>query len=113
MQLPLQNPHEFCKVSVLYPKDEQPFCYQGSAQHNCMDRRNVLELETKAQGPWRQTGRRQEESAVMCCRSTPPCSVFHHMLQKEEAGDEQVASSLGIPALNEYRAFLDLESSWA
>lgn len=112
MQPPLQNPHEFCKVSILYPKDEQPFCYQGSPQYNCTGRRAVLELETETQDPWRQAGRRQE-SAVMSCSSTAPCSALHDVLQMEEEGDERVASTLGIPALNEYRAFLDLESSWA
>lgn len=112
LQPPLQNPHEFCKVSILYPKDEQPFCYQGSAQYNCTGRRAVLELETETQDPWRQAGRRQE-SAVMSCSSTAPCSALHDVLQMEEEGDEQVASTLGIPALYEYRAFLDLESSWA
>lgn len=55
-----------------------------------------------------ETGEKEtEESAVMSCSSTAPCSVLHHVLQMEEEGNEQVAGTLGIPALNEYRAFLD------
>lgn len=112
MQLPLQNPHEFCKVSILYPKDEQPFCYQEV--HSIIVRvggcPGVRDRDT---GPMETGGKETEESAVMSCSSTAPCSVLYRVLQMEEEGDEQVASTLGIPALNEYRAFLDLESSWA